>query len=51
LKINGKNFNDFLIGKLKLVDFKVVRKDVERFLEDKNELKLLEFNTIKNIIQ
>ena len=38
------------LEKLKKVDFNIIRKDVERFLEDKNELKLLEYNTIIKMI-
>jgi hypothetical protein len=33
-----------------MVDFKDARKDVEKFLEDKNELKLIERSIIKKSI-
>ena len=32
------------------IDFKLVKKDVERFLEDKNEIKLLDYKTVKSLI-
>lgn len=50
LKLNEKNFNDFLLERLEKVDFAFVRKDVERFLEDKKELKLLDLEVIKKSI-
>jgi len=50
LHISENNFREFLLARLKKINFKIVRKDVERFLEDKNELKLLEFEVIKNSI-
>lgn len=42
LGINQENFKNFLVNKLALIDFKKVKKDVERFLEDKSELRLLD---------
>ena len=39
--IDKNNFNEFLGKNIKKVDFSAVKKDVERFLEDKSELKLL----------
>ena len=48
--INKENITDFLLKRLNNVDFKNIKKDVERFLEDKNELKLLDKDIIaKNI--
>lgn len=38
--INADKFKDFLADKLADVDFPKIRKDVERFLEDKTELRL-----------
>jgi predicted nucleotidyltransferase component of viral defense system len=51
LKIGPGNFRDFLQDKLGQVDFKVVRRDVERFLEDKSELKLLDRQIILGMIK
>lgn len=48
LKVGERNFREFVLERLKKIDFQAARRDVERFLEDKNELKLLEFDTIKN---
>ena len=42
LGLNDGNISKFLIERLAKTDFAAVRKDVERFLEDKHELKLLE---------
>lgn len=50
LKIGTDNFHDFLQNKLQKVDFKLIRKDVERFLEDKSELKLLDREIILRMI-
>lgn len=50
LNIKKDNLGLFLQEKLKKIDFNFVRKDVERFLEDKNELKLLEYDTILKMI-
>lgn len=46
LNINKNNFKEFLNKNIKKVDFNAIKKDVERFLEDKSELKLLEKNVI-----
>ena len=45
-KINKRNFKEFLRGKLKGIDFALARKDVRRFLEDENEIKLLDAKLI-----
>ena len=54
----GKDFalcegsiKDFLLERLVKIDFKPVKKDVERFLEDKSELKLLEKTVISKSIE
>ena len=39
-----------VLSELKKINFKIVRSDVERFLEDKNELKLLQFEIIKDTL-
>lgn len=48
--IDAKNFSGFLREKLATIDFVKVRKDVERFIEDKNELKLLDKDLILKLI-
>jgi predicted nucleotidyltransferase component of viral defense system len=50
MDLNAKNFNDFLKERLKKIDFAKVRKDVERFVEDKNELKLLDKDMILKVL-
>ncbi|MFH0947910.1 MAG: nucleotidyl transferase AbiEii/AbiGii toxin family protein [Elusimicrobiota bacterium] len=50
LKIDSDNFRKFLGKRIEKIDFDYVRKDVERFLEDKSELKLLEKNIILQLI-
>ncbi|MFH1824630.1 MAG: nucleotidyl transferase AbiEii/AbiGii toxin family protein [Candidatus Firestonebacteria bacterium] len=50
LNINSNNFKHFIGDKLKKINFKLVCKDVERFLEDKNELKLLNREIILKMI-
>lgn len=47
-KLNEKNFKQFLLDKLAKVDFLAIKRDVERFLEDRVELRLLDFKAIKN---
>lgn len=49
--ISEKNFKSFLLDGISKVDFSVLKKDVERFLEDKAELKLLDAEPIKNSIE
>jgi len=51
LHLNENNFKKFLLGKLSSIDFSKVRKDVERFLEDKEELKLLDKDIIIKLIK
>jgi len=46
VNVNKDNFNNFLRVKLSAIDFAKVRKDVERFIEDKNEIKLLDKDLI-----
>jgi len=50
MDLNAKNFNDFLEERLTSIDFAKVRKDVERFIEDKNELKLLDRDIILKLL-
>jgi predicted nucleotidyltransferase component of viral defense system len=51
LKLDEKNFKVFLLKKLKGVDFSFVKKDVERFLEDKKDLDLLNYRLIKRSLE
>jgi len=46
-----ENFKEFLLGALKRIDFDAARKDVERFIEDKNEMALLNQKTIQGMIE
>jgi len=49
--LNESNLKDFLLRSLEKVDFREARKDVEKFLEDKSDLKLLEESVIaKSVI-
>ena len=50
LHLGKGDFKEFMIKKLDKIDFKEVRRDVERFLEDKNELKLLDAGLIKKAL-
>ncbi|MBN1404894.1 MAG: nucleotidyl transferase AbiEii/AbiGii toxin family protein [Candidatus Omnitrophica bacterium] len=50
-KINENNIKNFLLEKIKKIDFDTVKKDVGRFLEDKNELKLLDGTVISKAVQ
>lgn len=47
LNLNDSNFEKFLLEKLDKTDLKEIRRDVERFLEDKNELGLLSSDVLK----
>jgi len=49
-EVNEENFREFLLEKLERVDFSKARKDVERFVEDKKELDLLNRETITKLI-
>ena len=51
LNITKENLKEFLKHKLSKIDFAVVRKDVDRFLVDKEELKLLDKDVITQIIK
>lgn len=44
--LDESNVKDFLCRRLEGVDFKELKEDVERFLEDKNDLKLLKKDVI-----
>ena len=49
--IDENNFKSFLLEKIDKVDIELARKDVERFLEDKSELKLFDKQIIKANIE
>lgn len=49
--ISEVNFGEFLRNQLAEIDFTIVRKDLERFLEDKAELRLLERDLIMQSIK
>jgi len=51
MKIGPDNLNQFMVEQLQRVDFNAVRKDVERFLEDKRELMLLDFRMLKGLFE
>jgi len=48
--ISEQNLKDFLLQNIEKVDLKLAQKDVERFLEDKSELKLFDRGAITNTI-
>ena len=48
--VNEKNFRNFLQERLATVDFVKVKKDVERFIVDKKELKMLDKDLILKLI-
>lgn len=50
LKISNQNLKDFLAENIKKIDLKKAQKDVERFLEDKNELKLINQETLLQLL-
>jgi predicted nucleotidyltransferase component of viral defense system len=49
IEVNSENFRAFLKEKLAKIDFGKARRDVARFIEDKNELKLIDKDTILNL--
>lgn len=50
LKISKENLKYFLAENIKKIDLKKAQKDVERFLEDKNELKLINQETLLQLL-
>lgn len=50
-KVEEGNFKEFLLKGVEKVDFNLARKDVERFLEDKSELRLMDAKLIKGSIE
>lgn len=49
--ITKNNFLGVLLEMIEKIDFKIVHKDVERFLEDKKQLKFLNKDTMINLIK
>ena len=49
--IDEKNFKEFLLRGIERVDFKDAQKDVERFLDDKRELRLFDADLIQKSIK
>jgi len=49
--VTEANFSEFLRSQLSAIDFTVVRKDVDRFLEDKTELRLLDKDLIMQLVK
>jgi len=49
--IKEESFKDFLLEKIQGIDFSYIKKDVERFLEDKNELNIFDKKIICDTIQ
>lgn len=49
--IDEGNFKEFLLKNIERVNFQEARKDVERFLEDKSELRLFDAKLIKSSIE
>lgn len=49
--LGENNIKEFLLKKVEGVDFKIVKEDVKRFLEDKNELRLLDASLISRSIE
>lgn len=50
-RVSEANFKQFLLDHLQGVDFAFVKKDVERFLEDKSELNLFNLKIIQETIK
>jgi hypothetical protein len=49
--VNAGNIKEFLLDNLKKTDLKKAAEDVERFLDDKNELKLFDYKLIKQGVE
>lgn len=50
-KLDENSIKDFLIQGIERIDLEQAARDVERFLEDKNELKLFDKDLLKNSIE
>lgn len=49
--VDEHNFKKYVLDNIQRIDFDLVKKDVERFLEDKSELSLLNLKTIQSSIE
>lgn len=49
-RLGDDNFKDFLLKRIEKIDFEKAKADVERFLEDKGELKLFNLKSIRETI-
>ena len=49
--LNKDNFKSFLLEKIEKINFEETKKDVERFLEDKSELALLDYKLVRDSIE
>jgi len=50
-RIDENNLKDFLLKNINKIDLPLVKKDVERFLEDKTELRLFDMKAIEQSIE
>lgn len=51
MNLGRDNIKQFLVERLEHVDFSAAKKDVEPFLEDKQELSMFDYELLKGIIQ
>jgi hypothetical protein len=51
LGLNDQNIKEFILRRIEEIDFALVANDVEQFLEDKSELKLLNLATISQGVE
>jgi len=51
LKVNANNFKEFLLEEVRKIDFEKAKKDVERFLIEKRDLRLFDRKLIQEIIE
>ncbi len=49
--VDASNFKQHLLNVIEGIDFSFVKKDVERFLEDKNELHLFEKQSFEGLVE
>jgi len=51
LDVSERNFRNFLKKKIEKVDFQKIKRDVERFLEDKSELAIFDKELVLNLVK
>jgi predicted nucleotidyltransferase component of viral defense system len=51
MNLGRDNVKQFLIERLKHVDFNAAKRDVERFLEDRRELSMFDYELLKGVIE